>query len=197
LVGLSSQTACGAWVATSLNRGTDKPPRVMSNFPETNANIAVDRRRYIFDDRIFDAVEVGPVRLPVIRVAHQLNSLVRLEFDEFEHADDPGARVGDGMLPALLIFHMWTAPSLQGVLQCFDQIACVHMSGLFVRSHMHAGQDGFRDKSSKQNGDLVEATGKCGMSFVVDRLITPSAHSCKFWHQLSTVAVELLAPVSG
>src|SRR5208282_5950579 len=29
------------------------------------------------------------------------------------------------------IFHMWTAPSLQGVLQCFDQIACVHMSGLF------------------------------------------------------------------
>jgi hypothetical protein len=33
---------------------------------------------------------------------------------------------------------MWTAPSLQGVLQCFDQIACVHMSGLFVRSHMNA-----------------------------------------------------------
>ena len=38
---------------------------------------------------------------------------------------------------------MWTAPSSQGVLQCFDQIACVHMSGLFVRSHMNAGQDGF------------------------------------------------------
>ena len=54
------------------------------------------------------------------------------------------------------IFHMWTAPSSQGVLQCFDQIACVHMSGLFVRSHMNAGQDGFRDKSSKQNGDLME-----------------------------------------
>ena len=47
-------------------------------------------------------------------------------------------------------FHMWTAPSSQGVLQCFDQIACAHMSGLFVRSHMNAGQDGFRDKSSKQ-----------------------------------------------
>src|SRR5271166_451890 len=27
--------------------------------------------------------------------------------------------------------HMWTAPSSQGVLQCFDQIACVHMSGLW------------------------------------------------------------------
>jgi hypothetical protein len=26
--------------------------------------------------------------------------------------------------------HMWTAPSSQGILQCFDQIACVHMSGL-------------------------------------------------------------------
>ncbi len=26
--------------------------------------------------------------------------------------------------------HMWTASSSQGVLQCFDQIACVHMSGL-------------------------------------------------------------------
>ena len=46
--------------------------------------------------------------------------------------------------------HMWTAPSLQGVLQCFDQIACVHMSGLFVRSRLNAGQDGFRDESSKQ-----------------------------------------------
>ncbi len=28
------------------------------------------------------------------------------------------------------------------------------MSGLFVRSHMSAGQDGFRDKSSEQRGDL-------------------------------------------
>src|ERR1039457_4522354 len=52
--------------------------------------------------------------------------------------------------------HMWTAPSLQGILQCFDQIACVHMSGLFVRSNMNAGQDGFRDESSKQMGDLIE-----------------------------------------
>jgi hypothetical protein len=29
------------------------------------------------------------------------------------------------------------------------------MSGLFVRSHMNAGQDGFRDKSSEQKGDLL------------------------------------------
>jgi hypothetical protein len=34
------------------------------------------------------------------------------------------------------------------------------MSGLFVRSHMNAGQDGFRDKSSKQNGDLIEGHWK-------------------------------------
>jgi len=52
--------------------------------------------------------------------------------------------------------HMWTALSSQGVLQCFDQIACVHMSGLSVRSHMSAGQDGFRDKGSKQQGGLME-----------------------------------------
>jgi hypothetical protein len=51
---------------------------------------------------------------------------------------------------------MWTASSSQGVLQCFDQIACVHMSGLSVRSHMSTGQDGFRDKGSKQQGGLME-----------------------------------------
>jgi hypothetical protein len=74
-----------------------------------------------------------------------------------------------------VIFHMWTAPSLQGVLQCFDQIACAHMSGLFVRSHMNAGQDGFRDKSSKQKGDLMKGHWKIRN---VSRRgsITPSAH---------------------
>ena len=41
-----------------------------------------------------------------------------------------------------------------------DQIACVHMSGLLSRSHMNAGQDGFRDNSSKQNGDLIEGHWK-------------------------------------
>jgi hypothetical protein len=49
---------------------------------------------------------------------------------------------------------MWTAPSSQGVCGGFDPIACVHMSGLLMRSHMNAGQDGFRDKGSKQSGDL-------------------------------------------
>ena len=44
--------------------------------------------------------------------------------------------------------HMWTAPSSQGGRQNLDQIACVHMSGLCVRSNMNAGQDGFRDASS-------------------------------------------------
>jgi hypothetical protein len=71
---------------------------------------------------------------------------------------------------------MWTTPSSQVSLQSFDQIACVHMSGLWVRSHMNAGQDGFRDKGSKQSSDLETATGFIGVSHVVDRLITPSAH---------------------
>jgi len=35
------------------------------------------------------------------------------------------------------------------------------MSGLFLRSHMNAGQDGFRDESSKQMSDFVE--GHWGM----------------------------------
>jgi hypothetical protein len=93
--------------------------------------------------------------------------------------------------------HMWTAPSSQGVLQCSDQIACVHMSGLFSRSHMNAGQDGFRDKSSKQMGDLIE--GHWGMRSI-SRLGSIDHTICslprKFWHRLSTVAGELL-PVSG
>src|SRR5665213_3075023 len=76
-----------------------------------------------------------------------------------------------------------TSPSICGqppprkvFLQCFDQIACVHMSGLLVRAAMNAGQDGFRDESSKQMDDLMEGPGRCGISLVVDRLITPSAH---------------------
>ena len=73
-----------------------------------------------------------------------------------ELARDP--RYVGGTVAVLAVLHtwthMWTAPSLQGVLQCFDQIACVHMSGLLVRSHMNAGQDGFRDTSSKQQSDL-------------------------------------------
>jgi hypothetical protein len=45
-------------------------------------------------------------------------------------------------------------PSLQGFWQCFDRIACVHMFGLLSRSHMNAGQDGFRYSCSKQFCDL-------------------------------------------
>jgi hypothetical protein len=50
---------------------------------------------------------------------------------------------------------MWTAPYLQehfGVL--FDLIACARMSGLLVRSHMNAGQDGFHYACSKRVHDL-------------------------------------------
>src|SRR4051812_11056933 len=79
----------------------------------------------------------------------------------------------------------------------FDQIACVHMSGLFVRSHMSAGQDGFRDESSKQLDDLIEGHWNV-RSFSPRGSIdhTICLLPCKFWHRLSTVAGELL-PVSG
>ena len=35
-----------------------------------------------------------------------------------------------GQAENLIKLHMWTAPPSQGFLQCCDQIACVHMSGL-------------------------------------------------------------------
>ncbi len=92
---------------------------------------------------------------------------------------------------------MWTAPSSQGVLQCFDQIACVHMSGLLVRSHMNAGQDGFRDMGSKQYCDL--SRGPLGLTECPASWIDRSHHLLiilQVWHQLSTVAVQVL-PVSG
>jgi hydantoinase/oxoprolinase-like protein len=77
------------------------------------------------------------------------------------HQEDIGGKV-PGSMPtdSTEIFHMWTGPSSQGDLQCFDQIACVHMSGLLVRSHMNAGQDGFRDESSIQKDGLVEGHWK-------------------------------------
>jgi hypothetical protein len=71
--------------------------------------------------------------------------------------------------------HMWTAPGLQELWQGGDRIACDHMSGLLMRSHMTAGQDGFRDGSSKQGRGFWSATGSHGVSHVSDRSITPSA----------------------
>lgn len=50
---------------------------------------------------------------------------------------------------------MWTAPFSQDIGSNHDQIACVHMSGLLMQSHMTAGQDGFRDVSSEQRSGLL------------------------------------------
>ena len=98
---------------------------------------------------------------------------------------------------ASVIFDMWTALSSQGVLQYFDQIARVHISGLFVRSHMNAGQDGLCDKSSKQNRDLIEGHWNMRTSLVVDRLITPSARYLASSGISSTRLQLSLLPVSG
>src|SRR5882762_4171629 len=68
---------------------------------------------------------------------------------------------------------MWTAPVAQEVLRC-DRIACIHMSGLLMRSVWTAGQDGFRDASSKQPHDLASANGSHGLSRTSDRSILPS-----------------------
>ena len=93
--------------------------------------------------------------------------------------------------------HMWTAPPCKNFFDDFDRIACVHMSGLLVRSHMNAGQDGFRHASSKQRRDLRRPLGRAEcLAFRIDR----SHHllvSCKFTHQLSTVASLILLTVTG
>src|SRR5229473_2098003 len=49
------------------------------------------------------------------------------------------------------------------------------MSGLLMRSVWTAGQDGFRDASSKQPHDLSWANGSHGLSRTLDRSILPSA----------------------
>ena len=59
---------------------------------------------------------------------------------------------------------------------------------------MSAGQDGFRDKGCKQHGGLMQ--GHWGFRSVprlgsIDHTICCS--SCKVWHQLSTVAVQVLS----
>jgi hypothetical protein len=87
-------------------------------------------------------------------------------------------------------------PPHKGLSTGFDLIACVHMSGLLSRSHMNAGQDGFRDASSKHAGDLCGQWGPRSISRLgsIDHTICLSP--CKFRHRLSTVAVKLL-PVAG
>src|SRR5260370_41576969 len=55
----------------------------MSNLPR---NEAENRGRAVWDDRVFDAVDVWPPRLPLIRVADELDVLVGLVFDKFEGA---------------------------------------------------------------------------------------------------------------
>ena len=67
-----------------------------------------------------------------------------------------------------------TAPVPQEVLQMSDRIACIHMSGLLMRSVWTAGQDGFRDASSKQPRGLSLANGSHGVSRTSDRSILPS-----------------------
>ncbi|MFK4875373.1 hypothetical protein, partial [Novosphingobium sp. ZW T3_23] len=68
-------------------------------------------------------------------------------------------------------FRMWTAPYLQEHFGSIDLIACIRMSGLLMRSHMNAGQDGFRYACSKRRCDLLMAIGIHGLSHISDRSI--------------------------
>jgi hypothetical protein len=46
------------------------------------------------------------------------------------------------VIPAKAGIHMWTAPCLQGYFGGLIGIACAHMSGLLMRSHMSAAKMG-------------------------------------------------------
>ena len=67
--------------------------KVMSNLPLTKDSMRVERSGMM---RVLDAVEIGPARLPVVGVLHQLDALVHLELDELERAgaDRLAAHVG-------------------------------------------------------------------------------------------------------
>src|SRR5215468_1804827 len=83
-LGASSQIACGIWAFRSFEQ------RDLEGLRKSHVKLAGSERQYrrrrIFYDRIFDAVEKRPILLPVIRISRHLNGLVRLEFDEFERA---------------------------------------------------------------------------------------------------------------
>jgi hypothetical protein len=92
--------------------------------------------------------------------------------------------------------HMWTAPASQGFGQRFDQIACVHMSGLVLRRIWTLA----KMVSATRVPNTATTFGGQWMLRNVSRLgsidHTICSFACKFWHRLSTVAFELL-PVSG
>ena len=93
--------------------------------------------------------------------------------------------------------HMWTAPSSQGYLgSALIRSLRPYVRPLFWRSHMNAGQDGFRDASSKHPSGLGGQWEARSVSRLGSIDHTICSLPCKFWHRLSTVAVELL-PVSG
>jgi hypothetical protein len=98
---------------------------------------------------------------------YQIFAVYSFHTNQFK--SDIGGMASFRRLERMTASHMWTAASSQGYFgQCSDQIACVHMSGLFSRSHMNAGQDGFRDASSKHPSDLwrpVEST-ECLASWI-------------------------------
>src|SRR5215831_13212863 len=90
------------------------------------------RRREIANDRILDAVEIGPALLPVIRVSRQFDVLVRLELDEFE-------RTGADRMAA--------------------HIARWHVAGIDRREARSEQRNKSRLRSLQMKGDFILAIG--------------------------------------
>jgi hypothetical protein len=88
-----------------------------------------------------------------------------------------------GLVPAI---HMWTAPACKGG-AASDRVACAHMSGLSMRPRTAAGQDGFREASSKQSCGLA-------MSHWITRSISPLGSTD---HTICSVSSKLSGPGGG
>src|SRR6266545_422871 len=84
LPGVSSQIAFGSWLFASFKSGTVR--LYEESHVELSRNEPQNRRREIAYDRIFDAIEIGPALLPVIRVSRHRDALIGLVFAEFERA---------------------------------------------------------------------------------------------------------------
>ena len=132
IYGLSDEGVCERWVHDPYFQHFTGEEFFQHEFPHERSDLSHWRKR------LGDKLEM--LLAESLRVAHESGALRTRDLKR---------------VTVDTTVHMWTALSSQGVfLRCFDQIACVHMSGLSLRSHMNAGQDGFRDARSKQPIDL-------------------------------------------
>ena len=84
-------------------------------------------------------------------------------------------------------------PSRKRLSAGFDRIGCDHMSGLFLRSQLTAGPDGFRDARSKQRGGF----GRHWVLRSVTHRRFDRSHQLLLLEQASPASTGACAPVES